>query len=112
MTTKPTAKQDSREEVAMSAECLAKKENNHEQMYLNWRHQGDGFNYYYCSMCGWIKPDLESPVITKYRNDGIKQAVARILNTQNEFVDYVTSYADLIDEAKKILKELEETNVK
>lgn len=62
--------------VASQQECLAKKENNHEQMYLSWKLQGDGFNYYYCSMCGWIKPDLKSPVIESELKKAKEEALA------------------------------------
>ena len=50
-------------EQSAKAVCLAKEENGHAQAYLTWCHQGDGFNYYKCEMCGWIKPDMKSPVI-------------------------------------------------
>lgn len=34
----------------------------HEDWKMVWRHQGDGFNYFYCHRCNWQKPDLEAPV--------------------------------------------------
>lgn len=43
----------------MKNECLAEKENGHENMYLSWVHQKDGTCYYKCEMCGWITYDDE-----------------------------------------------------
>ncbi len=37
----------------------------HEEMYLIWNHQGDGFYYFECSICRWKKPDMGCPVIQK-----------------------------------------------
>jgi len=70
-----------KEPQAQKQECLAKKENGHHQAYLTWVHQGDGFNYYKCISCGWIKPDFECTTIAdwhiaeieKAKQEGIKE---------------------------------------
>jgi hypothetical protein len=38
-------------------------EHSHEDMYLVGHHQGDGFNYSTCTICGWAKPDMSCRLI-------------------------------------------------
>lgn len=50
------------EQGQTSGPCI----HSHEDMYLAWRHQGDGYNYFHCQFCEWAKPDLDAPVIKAY----------------------------------------------
>lgn len=42
--------------VSQKPPCLM----NHEEMYLTWRNQGNGYNYFFCSHCEYVKFDFES----------------------------------------------------
>lgn len=49
------------EGLAQQPPCIM----NHEEMYLHWCHQADGYSYFKCASCGWQKPDLELGTVGK-----------------------------------------------
>lgn len=46
-------------------QCLAEKENGHSITYMTWVHQSDGYNYFKCEMCGFIRPDISTGKLSK-----------------------------------------------
>ena len=47
--------------VAQEKPCIM----SHEEMYLTWCHQSDGYSYFKCTSCSWQKPDLELGTVGK-----------------------------------------------
>ena len=53
--------------IASKAVCPVQEEKGHVSPYLTWVHQSDGFCYYKCESCGWIKPDQKENETKKIR---------------------------------------------
>ena len=62
--------------------CSAEKEGGHSEAYLTWVHQADGFCYWRCDVCGWIKPDMKK--LKSHNKDYSAALIATIENGVNE----------------------------
>lgn len=76
----------------------------HDELYLSWHHQGDGFNYFECSICHWKKPDPKCSAILKL----VEEETRELKSKAKEDIKIVAQEAfKLRDEGLKAVNQLE-----